>query len=470
MKISLSRAKFAKPVIFYHGTRPKFLQSILKHGLVALTKNWDSDPEASATRPSRVSYGGVYLSTNFSTATSSAGIANSRAQGHLPHDQRDFDELIVVCSIVPQSAIPDEDDFVHQVNRALPFNTNIDYDLQHYYLWAMVWSGKHKLTKAQLGQLRATKVNQWSKPVSSKLDYEQKLAEFEKNLVEIFQPGTWTQSTKWPALRAQLYLATMERMIAHTYHDKPKSLSDPSSWGAPQLLKKYDYELPVAWFTTYCTAANIRRMEKVLEAVRNSIEKLPHSNPKVYLHCSANDWGSAPDERYREIGMFVADSVARNVAPTSKLAQTYLPQYRAKLTKFIQDTCAEFEFDDPEQFLALAPKYFSARVRYELLSRYAPRYTRDHDLNAMLPVPPTPSQAEASYMAAVDAFTRVAKAVAKPTPKRYANNLRLDRVGYRGKSRILCVFTIKRGPYRAVVHYGTLLPETVIQLKQRNGE
>ncbi len=91
--------------IWYHGTSTKLLPKILSQGLIPDPKqrSWDKD-ETSIVSASRKSIGGIYVTTNLGTATSSA----------LRVAQRDKAErLIVIMELQPRSLIADEDDVGH---------------------------------------------------------------------------------------------------------------------------------------------------------------------------------------------------------------------------------------------------------------------------------------------------------------------------------------------------------------------
>jgi len=72
--IFLSEAKFRKPIVMFHGTSDKFLQSILKNGILPEPpqKTWDEDKNISSISASRESLKGSYWTSNLLTATSSA--------------------------------------------------------------------------------------------------------------------------------------------------------------------------------------------------------------------------------------------------------------------------------------------------------------------------------------------------------------------------------------------------------------
>ena len=88
--------------IWYHGTKGSRLQSILSSGLIPNPKKreWDSDPHAGFTQPSRESLEGVYLTRNLMTAISSSTRNKDRNEAG----------VIVICEMQPRSLVADEDD------------------------------------------------------------------------------------------------------------------------------------------------------------------------------------------------------------------------------------------------------------------------------------------------------------------------------------------------------------------------
>jgi len=77
--------KIASVDIYYHGTSATRLSTILSQGLNTGHKGvWEEDPESDR---SRARYGGVYLTTNFMHAMSSAGRANQMFTGQYRGDK-----------------------------------------------------------------------------------------------------------------------------------------------------------------------------------------------------------------------------------------------------------------------------------------------------------------------------------------------------------------------------------------------
>jgi len=92
--------------IWYHGTQPKNLKSIMSQGLSATwkDKNWAKDDEASRITVDRTAYGGIYVTKNLMTALSST------TQGKSKGSYKDGN-LIVIMDLQPKSLAADEDSF-----------------------------------------------------------------------------------------------------------------------------------------------------------------------------------------------------------------------------------------------------------------------------------------------------------------------------------------------------------------------
>lgn len=105
--------------IWYHGTSTKYLNDILTNGLIPNPKerSWDKDPDASTSTLDRSSYGGVYVTRNLMTATSSAWRTARKTDGN---------RLVVILDLQPKSLIADEDDIA-------PFFVNYNEQNAFYY-------------------------------------------------------------------------------------------------------------------------------------------------------------------------------------------------------------------------------------------------------------------------------------------------------------------------------------------------
>lgn len=111
---SLLERRRAKPQLMYHGTSSKNLRSILKQGLIPDPKKrvWQDDPNAASTytQITRRSLKGVYLASNYSTASSASLTAAQKSKS---------ERLIVVAQVQPRSGFADEDDISFGAKRAI---------------------------------------------------------------------------------------------------------------------------------------------------------------------------------------------------------------------------------------------------------------------------------------------------------------------------------------------------------------
>lgn len=101
--------------IWYHGTSPRHFESIMKHGLVPNPQQraWSADDDAGFHQVSRVSYGGVYVTRNLVTATSSAN-------NHKTANRGSRGELVVVMELQPRALVGDEDSFTGRTETIQP--------------------------------------------------------------------------------------------------------------------------------------------------------------------------------------------------------------------------------------------------------------------------------------------------------------------------------------------------------------
>jgi hypothetical protein len=93
--------------IWYHGTNPKNLKSILKQGLLLnpKEKEWAEDPAANFLQTDRTAYGGVYFTKNIMTALSSVR-------------EPQVGKGMVVMSLQPRTFFLDEDDLTFHLREA----------------------------------------------------------------------------------------------------------------------------------------------------------------------------------------------------------------------------------------------------------------------------------------------------------------------------------------------------------------
>lgn len=110
----------------YHGTSSARLHQIMVQGLIPFPKKkvWQTDP-GSFHRPSRASIGGIYVTTNLMTATSSAFNAVRGTKNN---------QLIVCMNIHPYSMVADEDDFTNLANVPIPDLVTTEYGIAGIYI------------------------------------------------------------------------------------------------------------------------------------------------------------------------------------------------------------------------------------------------------------------------------------------------------------------------------------------------
>lgn len=117
-----SNIKTASRNIYYHGTSYNRLRSILSQGMVPDHKNkaWGEDPDVYSGRPSRVSFDGVYLTTNIEKAYDAVSQATQadydRMNGKIDYT---MDGVIVALQIETNSLTSDEDSVLYDLRDAL---------------------------------------------------------------------------------------------------------------------------------------------------------------------------------------------------------------------------------------------------------------------------------------------------------------------------------------------------------------
>jgi RNA:NAD 2'-phosphotransferase (TPT1/KptA family)/8-oxo-dGTP pyrophosphatase MutT (NUDIX family) len=110
--------------IFYHGSSVKNLRSILSQGLIpeVKEKNWQEDEDTGFSAPSRVSYGGIYVTRNVRIARGA------------PQDRVAQGAALVVCmELQPNTFYMDEDDINLQMNAPLGELSGSNY-IPGYYI------------------------------------------------------------------------------------------------------------------------------------------------------------------------------------------------------------------------------------------------------------------------------------------------------------------------------------------------
>lgn len=191
-------AKHGK-VIMYHGTSNKFLKSILSNGLLPEYKEkvWSDDKYSGFDQPSRVSYGGIYLTNNLVTAISSARTAIEKVGGN---------NIIIVCvEIQPRTTLPDEDNFKFK----------IEYSTDYAVGYAGKYLGKNELLN-----------------VEAYLDYILNNSNFEKKLTWFIEYMNKMFNKIWPKemneiLRNKLknvFVSSIARRISYIPQNTLKSL------------------------------------------------------------------------------------------------------------------------------------------------------------------------------------------------------------------------------------------------------
>jgi len=114
-------------IYMYHGTSIKNLPSILSQGLIANPKQkvWQTDVDASFTRPSRASVGGIYFTKNLLTAISSGGNAAKNNKNEI---------IIIIAEIKPGSIFADEDTVPSLISRVKMPDASVHESIS-CYLW-----------------------------------------------------------------------------------------------------------------------------------------------------------------------------------------------------------------------------------------------------------------------------------------------------------------------------------------------
>lgn len=133
--------------IWYHGTSMKKVPTILSRGLLPdipkKQKSWGDDPHVDLINLDKTSYGGVYVTQNLGTATSSA-LRVSR--------QDKSNEALVIMELQPRSLVADEDDFAYRLMNLKPHLHGSVYHSIYPYMWETYgssddykeWANKYK--------------------------------------------------------------------------------------------------------------------------------------------------------------------------------------------------------------------------------------------------------------------------------------------------------------------------------------
>jgi GNAT superfamily N-acetyltransferase len=155
-------AKFAaQRGVWFHGSSIRNLESILHQGLIPelpdpSKRNWATDPEVSYYTPSRESYGGIYVTRNLLTATSS------------PKDHNVEGREVVVCmELQPSTFYMDEDNVVSMLQQPIGTASDIEYHVLPAYL-AIAYPDKAKGWEEYIQQSKDKYANKVVKYVREK--------------------------------------------------------------------------------------------------------------------------------------------------------------------------------------------------------------------------------------------------------------------------------------------------------------
>lgn len=201
--------------IFYHGTPGKnkdpkqvspVVKSILTQGLIPFPKkrNWDKDDAVSYANPSRVSYGGVYVTRNLGTATLAA----------THNAEQNESRVLVVMELQPRSLIADEDDLIF-------LNAGSLSELNHEYTLINL------LITIRTGEYKDFYENVKEKYIKSVI----------KRIVERNKTSPQLQN-RLSELLDRLFPITIERKIAHIVKSYFLNSSDYNFY-----VKKYGEEM-----------------------------------------------------------------------------------------------------------------------------------------------------------------------------------------------------------------------------------
>ena len=403
MKLLSLSGKFSKAKTFYHGTSVSLLPSILKHGLVPKTKNWKSD-ETSFTQQSRVSFGGIYLSDNFMTAYSAATNGNFAGQR---------ERLLVVCKIVPQSAIPDEDSITFSAKSPVGDH---EHTLIRMYALCSLLRNNDSISKRERAQhLKQTFYTSTAKKPIAAL-YDEALANYKERLSVYAKKGGHLHPN-YDKVVADLFFAALARQVAHLKAGRNRT----------PLLNKY--ATPNFAKLIYKTLSRLEASiddKKTLEKINSYLSNASYNDPNSLLNIIvAND--------YDKITNIFSDLKANQ---TPEL-QTYFYRSLQLRVCFIISQGAD-------------------NIKHHIQSIF-----QNYD-----PKVPTIENAEESYRKALARYIKICKSYASVMTD-FSNNLVVPFVKYSGANRIICVFTITDN--RIAIYYGDLPVETKLAIDERLG-
>lgn len=218
--------------IMYHGTSMAYWDSIKKNGLEPFPseKSWDVDPDASLNTPSRVSFGGVYLTKNIMTATSAAFRVAKKTNST---------RLILVVQVDPRTLLADEDNITFSVK-----DIRLPGLIVNDYLASQLYISYHLVYKNP-------KVSELSKTefIESRKFIDKARNEYVKKCLD----GLTHQFKEKPnaalmrQLRNYLFFTGFEAVLTRTaafvnesYHDKkPEWLHWPTRHEGEEMYRQY---------------------------------------------------------------------------------------------------------------------------------------------------------------------------------------------------------------------------------------
>jgi hypothetical protein len=202
--------------IWYHGSPFKNLRSILAQGLIPEVKQreWQEDPDASIYKPSRESYGGIYVTTNLSTAVNAPRDTGYYGPGRM---------VLVAMELQPNTMYMDEDDInFTPLSNASPHLSDSSYRAPGYYI-AMTQSNVPENWKEALEEIKTQYVNEcmnyWKKFKFSEDQANEGFAmhpQLEARFRELL-PATWAAALTRQAAHAAAKMKDYD--VSRAYHE-----------------------------------------------------------------------------------------------------------------------------------------------------------------------------------------------------------------------------------------------------------
>jgi len=210
--------------IWYHGTSTKRVPLIMSRGLSPdispKNKSWGSDKCTDLANIDKTSYGGVYVTQNLMTSTSSA-FRTARKDN--------TSSAIVILSLQPRTLTADEDDFASRLRDLSPNIGPSVYHSIYPYMWEIYRAPIYQQKWAQ------EKKNEWVDRSMESLFYDFKLAD----------PKLKEQVRQM--LSDEGYKAMLTRTVSHT--NKKESHTDYWEWRKAYAdvhgLKDYGEEVQI---------------------------------------------------------------------------------------------------------------------------------------------------------------------------------------------------------------------------------